>query len=42
MRNHAAALNLKAMAAGDEALFYHSMTGLEAVGIACCLREWAG
>jgi predicted RNA-binding protein with PUA-like domain len=34
VRNHAAAANLRAMAVGDEALFYHSLTGLEAVGIA--------
>lgn len=34
VRNHAAAANLRAMAVGDQALIYHSMTGLEAVGIA--------
>jgi predicted RNA-binding protein with PUA-like domain len=34
VRNHAAAANLRAMAVGDEAFFYHSVTGLEAVGIA--------
>jgi predicted RNA-binding protein with PUA-like domain len=38
VRNHAAAANLRAMAAGDEALFYHSVTGLEAVGIARIIR----
>ena len=41
VRNHAAALNLKAMEVGDEALFYHSMTGLEAVGIARVSRAAA-
>lgn len=34
VRNAQAALNLKAMAVGDEALFYHSNIGKEAVGIA--------
>ena len=38
VRNHAAALNLKAMAVGDQAFFYHSMTGLEVVGIARITR----
>ncbi|MBO9581663.1 MAG: EVE domain-containing protein [Sphingobium sp.] len=33
VRNHAAQLNMKAMAVGDRALFYHSNIGLEAVGI---------
>jgi predicted RNA-binding protein with PUA-like domain len=33
VRNHAAQLNMKAMALGDRALFYHSNVGLEAVGI---------
>lgn len=33
VRAHAAALNLKAMAPGDRAFFYHSNIGLEAVGI---------
>ena len=33
VRNHAAALHLKAMAVGDTALFYHSNIGKEAVGI---------
>jgi predicted RNA-binding protein with PUA-like domain len=33
VRNAQAALNLKAMAVGDEALFYHSNIGKEAVGI---------
>jgi predicted RNA-binding protein with PUA-like domain len=34
VRNHAAALHLKAMRVGDQALFYHSNIGKEAVGIA--------
>ena len=33
VRNHAAKLNLRAMAVGDEAFFYHSREGLEIVGI---------
>lgn len=33
VRNAQASNNLKAMAAGDEALFYHSNTGRQAVGI---------
>lgn len=33
VRNHAAALHLKAMRIGDLALFYHSNIGKEAVGI---------
>jgi predicted RNA-binding protein with PUA-like domain len=33
VRNHAAALHLKAMQVGDHALFYHSNIGKEAVGI---------
>lgn len=41
VRNHAAAANLKAMSVGDEALFYHSVTGLEAVGIARISRTAA-
>ena len=41
VRNHAAALNLKAMEEGDEAFFYHSMTGLEIVGIARVTRTAA-
>jgi predicted RNA-binding protein with PUA-like domain len=41
VRNHAAAANLRAMAVGDELLFYHSMTGLEAVGIAKVVRTAA-
>jgi predicted RNA-binding protein with PUA-like domain len=34
VRNHQAALYLKAMAVGDEVFFYHSNEGLEVVGIA--------
>lgn len=41
VRNHAAAANLRAMKQGDEVLLYHSMTGLEAVGIARVTREAA-
>ena len=33
VRNHAAQLNMKAMAVGDRAFFYHSNIGLEAVGV---------
>ncbi|MBT2188453.1 EVE domain-containing protein [Sphingobium nicotianae] len=33
VRNHTAQLNMKAMALGDRALFYHSNIGLECVGI---------
>lgn len=33
VRNHAAALHLKAMRVGDHALFYHSNIGKEAVGV---------
>jgi predicted RNA-binding protein with PUA-like domain len=34
VRNHQAALYLKAMAIGDEVFFYHSNEGLAVVGIA--------
>ena len=34
IRNHRAANNLRTMAKGDQALFYHSVTGKEIVGIA--------
>ncbi len=34
VRNNAAALHLRAMAAGDEVFFYHSQEGLAVVGIA--------
>jgi predicted RNA-binding protein with PUA-like domain len=33
VRNHRAAGNLRAMASGDQAFFYHSVTGKEIVGI---------
>jgi predicted RNA-binding protein with PUA-like domain len=33
VRNHAAQLNMKAMALGDRVFFYHSNIGVEAVGI---------
>ncbi|MBN8829978.1 MAG: EVE domain-containing protein [Sphingomonadales bacterium] len=33
VRNHAAQLNMKAMALGDRAIFYHSNIGVECVGI---------
>jgi predicted RNA-binding protein with PUA-like domain len=33
VKNAQAAINLRAMRVGDEALFYHSNVGLEAVGI---------
>lgn len=38
VRNNAAALHLKAMALGDEVLFYHSQEGLAVVGIATVSR----
>jgi predicted RNA-binding protein with PUA-like domain len=39
VRNHAAALNLKAMKRGDLAIFYHSNVGVEAVGIIAISEE---
>jgi len=33
VRNHRAAINLREMKAGDQAFFYHSVTGKEIVGI---------
>ena len=33
VRNHRAASNLRSMAKGDQAFFYHSVTGKEIVGI---------
>lgn len=39
VRNHAAALHLKAMKAGDEVLFYHSGEGKAVVGVATVSRE---
>jgi len=41
VRNHAAQLNMKAMALGDCALFYHSNIGLEAIGIMEIVRTAA-
>ena len=38
VRNNAAALHLKAMAEGDEVLFYHSNEGLAVVGVAKVVR----
>ena len=38
VRNNAAALHLKAMAVGDEVLFYHSQEGLAVVGVAKVAR----
>ena len=34
VRNHRAAMNLRAMKVGDRAFFYHSVTGKEIVGVA--------
>jgi predicted RNA-binding protein with PUA-like domain len=41
VRNHAAQLNMKAMALGDRVFFYHSNIGLEAVGIMEIVRTAA-
>ena len=41
VRNNAARLHLKAMKAGDEALFYHSMSDKAVVGIMRITREAA-
>ena len=41
VRNHTAKLNLMAMKVGDEALFYHSNIGVEAVGIMTVVQEAA-
>ena len=38
VRNHQAAINLKAMAVGDAAFFYHSNEGKEIVGVAEIVR----
>lgn len=38
VRNHQAAINLKAMAVGDTAFFYHSNEGKEIVGIVEIVR----
>lgn len=39
VRNHQAAIWLRAMRLGDTGLFYHSNTGLEAVGIFSVVKE---
>ena len=39
VRNNQAALYLKAMKLGDQALYYHSQEGLAAVGVAEVVRE---
>jgi predicted RNA-binding protein with PUA-like domain len=39
VRNHQAAINLKAMKIGDKAFFYHSNEGKECVGIVEIVRE---
>jgi predicted RNA-binding protein with PUA-like domain len=39
VRNHQAALNLKAMKVGDTAFFYHSNEGKEIVGIVEIVKE---
>ena len=39
VRNHTAKLNLKAMAKGDLAFFYHSNVGKEIVGVVEVARE---
>ena len=39
VRNHTAAINLRAMKVGDEAFFYHSNIGLEVVGIITISQE---
>lgn len=39
VRNNQAALHLKAMKVGDEALYYHSQEGLAVVGIAKVVKE---
>ena len=40
VRNHQAAINLKAMQEGDRAFFYHSNDGLEIVGVVRIVRTW--
>lgn len=39
VRNHQAALNLKAMKVGDRAFFYHSNEGKEIVGVCRVVKE---
>ncbi|MCP1471342.1 putative RNA-binding protein with PUA-like domain [Sphingobium sp. OAS761] len=41
VRNHAAQGHMRAMRKGDEALFYHSNIGVEAVGIMTIVEEAA-
>jgi predicted RNA-binding protein with PUA-like domain len=40
VRNHTAAINLRAMKLGDEAFFYHSNIGLEVVAIMTISQEY--
>ena len=40
VRNHQAALNLKAMKTGDRAFFYHSVNEKQVVGIVEVVREY--
>ncbi len=40
VRNHAAAINLRAMAVGDAAFFYHSVSDKAVVGIVHITRAW--
>lgn len=40
VRNHSAAINLRAMAVGDEAFFYHSVSEKAVVGIVRVTRSW--
>src|SRR3546814_5164365 len=40
VRNHQAAINLRAMKKGDRVFFYHSNEGLAVVGIAEIVKEY--
>lgn len=42
VRNHTAKLNLQAMKTGDQAFFYHSVTGKEIVGVVEITRAGLG
>jgi predicted RNA-binding protein with PUA-like domain len=42
VRNHRAKLNLQAMKVGEQAFFYHSVTGKEIVGVAEITRAGLG
>jgi predicted RNA-binding protein with PUA-like domain len=42
VRNHRAKMNLQAMKAGDQAFFYHSVTGKEIVGVVEVIRAGLG